>query len=112
MKPFDIFMWQAAGWPEPHPAVVVSHADRAARKDPVEVLLCATKRATRKAEPHEVVLDQADGLDWETLCKCDVIYAVPRPDLERKPAKGRVTPERQAQLVRTILAAHGWGAIL
>jgi hypothetical protein len=112
MKAFDIFMWQPAGWPEPHPAVVVSHPDRAARKDIVEVLVCSTKRATREAQAHEVILDEADGLDWATLCKCDLVYAVPRADLEKKPAKGHVTEQRQAQLVRTILAAHAWGAVL
>jgi hypothetical protein len=112
MKPFDILMWQPAGWPEPHPAVVVSHPDRAARKDLVEVVLCSTQRASRTADAHEIMLDEADGLDWPTICKCDLIYAVPRPDLEKRSRKGRVTGMRQSQLVRTMLAAHGWGAVL
>jgi hypothetical protein len=110
MKTFDIFVWQPAGWPEPHPCVVVSHPDRAARKDPVEVILCSSKPAARDAEAHEVILDAADGLDWATLCKCDVLYAVPRGDL--KGQKGRVSALRQPVIVRTILAAHGWGAVL
>ena len=112
MKPFEIYMWQPQGWPEPHPSVVVSHPDRAVRKPIVEVVLCATRRATREALPSEVILDEADGLDWETICHCDLIYAAPRADLERKGQKGYVTPERQRLLVRTILAAHAWGAIL
>jgi hypothetical protein len=33
MKQFDIFSWQPAGWPEPHPCVIVSHPDRAGPKD-------------------------------------------------------------------------------
>jgi mRNA-degrading endonuclease toxin of MazEF toxin-antitoxin module len=110
MNPFDIYHWQPPGWPEPHPCVIVSHPDRAIRKNPVEVIMCSTQRATRKAAPHEVILDEADGLDWPTICKCDLIYAAPKDEL--KPRKGRVTDTRQAPLVRTIIAAHGWVAVL
>src|ERR1017187_8582513 len=68
MNPFDIYHWQPPGWPEPRPSVIVSHPDRAIRKNPVEVIMCSTQRATRKAAPHEFILDEADGLDWPTLC--------------------------------------------
>jgi PemK-like, MazF-like toxin of type II toxin-antitoxin system len=112
MKPFDIFMWQPPGWPEPHPAVVASHPDRAAHKVMVEVVLCSTKRAAREAEGHEIILDEADGLDWPTICKCDLIYAVEQKELKKKGQKGHVTALRQSHLVRTILAAHGWAAVL
>ena len=107
---FDICLWQPPGWPEPHPCVIVSHPDRAQRKDWVEVVLCSTKRAGRRPEAHEFVLDEADGLDWPTLCKCDLIYAVPREDLRSR--KGRVCAARQGSLVRTMIAAHGWAAVL
>lgn len=40
----------------------------------------------RQAEPHEIILDEADGLDWPTLCKCDLVYAVPREDLKIRKA--------------------------
>lgn len=49
-------------------------------------------------------------MDWPTLCKCDLIYAVPRDDLQSH--KGRVSDARQAPLVRTLIAAHGWAAVL
>ena len=109
MKPFDVFMCHPPGWPEPHPCVIVSHADRADRKDPVEVLMCSSQRATRLAQAHEIILDEADGMDWKTLCKCDVIHAIPR--IELKQHRGTVSKLRQAQLVRTIIAAHGWGEV-
>ncbi len=112
MNAFDIYLWQPPGWPEPHPSVVVSHPDRAARKPVVEVVVCASKRATRQVKPTEVLLDEADGLDGETICHCDLIYAVPRGDLEKRERKGHVTAERQRSLVRTMLAAHAWGAVL
>ncbi len=110
MKPFDIFSWEPPDWKEPHPAVIVSHPDRAANKDLVEVLMCSTQRAARPAKPHEFILDQADGLDWPTLCKCDLVYAVPREDLKRR--RGAVAPARRAPLLRTMIAAHGWPEVL
>jgi mRNA-degrading endonuclease toxin of MazEF toxin-antitoxin module len=106
LKPFEIYSWQPAGWPEPHPAVVISHPDRAAKKDMVEVLMCSTQPTTRTNKVHEVILDQADGLDWPTLCKCDLIYAVPRGDLKRK--RGEVSVSRRAHLLRVMIGAHGW----
>jgi mRNA-degrading endonuclease toxin of MazEF toxin-antitoxin module len=107
---FDIFYWKPPAWKKAHPAVVVSHADRAARRPQVDVIPCTTQRAQRRAEAHEIILDEADGLDWPTLCKCDLIYAAVRSDLTQH--KGHVTEARQAPLVRTMIAAHGWAAVL
>lgn len=91
------------------PVVIVSHPARAARKDFVEVLDCSSRRASRPARENEVLLDQADGLDWETFCKCDLIIAVPRMELKR--ARGSVVLERRRQIVRTMIATHGWNAL-
>lgn len=96
------------GWGN-HPVVIVSHPARANRKEIVEVVDCASQRANRPAHEHEVVLDEADGLDWPTFCKCDCIYAVPRGELRRH--RGSVTPERRRQIVRTLISAHGWNAL-
>jgi len=110
MKPFEIYTWQPPGWDHPHPVVIVSHLDRAARKDPIEVIACSTHRATRQPESHEVLLDDADGLDWPTLCKCDLIYAVPRAQLGRQ--RGAVSIARRPQMARLLIAAHGWADVL
>ena len=96
------------GWGN-HPVVVVSHPARAARKEFVEILDCSSQRAQRPALDHEVVLDTADGLDWPTFCKCDCIYAVPRDELTKP--RGAVGLERRRQIVRTMIAAHGWNAL-
>ena len=53
-----------------------------------------------------MLLDEADGLDWATLCKCDCIYAVPRVELGRR--RGSVTSQRRVQIVRVIIQSHGW----
>ena len=69
MKDWDIFSWQAPGWPEPHPAVIVSHPDRVANKPDVTVIICASRRATRQPAPNEVVLDANDGLASRLTCQ-------------------------------------------
>jgi hypothetical protein len=90
--------------------VIVSHPDRARRKEVVEVLMCSTQRAGRPAQAHEIILDPADGLDWPTLCRCDLIHSAFRDEL--KTPKGKITPARQRQMVRTLIESHGWAAVL
>jgi mRNA-degrading endonuclease toxin of MazEF toxin-antitoxin module len=99
VKPFDIYSWRPPGWPEPHPAVIISNPDRIARKPEVEVLMCSSRPAGRAALPGEIILDAAD-----------LIHAVKKADLTLP--RGRVSPERRAQLVRVIIAAHAWGDVL
>jgi mRNA-degrading endonuclease toxin of MazEF toxin-antitoxin module len=107
MKQWDILAWE---FPEGrHPAVVLSHPARIALKPVVNVLLCSSRRATRAAGANEVILDQADGLDWPTLCKCDLLYDVLKTDL--KESRGSVTPIRRRQIVERILSAFGWTAV-
>ncbi len=106
MKAWDIYSYQPAGWPEPNPVVIVSHPGRVANKPDVEVLLCTSKRLTRAQGPGETVLDEADGLDWPTLCKCDLIHAIAKGELRQR--RGQVTPERRRQIIREIMRAHDW----
>jgi len=75
MKQWDIWTcdFAEAG---PHPAVIVSHPDRVARAPLVNVLIASSRRAGRPARENEVMLNGTDGLDWETLVKCDLIYLV------------------------------------
>lgn len=89
-----------------HPAVIISHPLRAERKETVEVLLCTTLRSGNKPGPHEVVLNGADGLDWSTVCRCDLIYSIPRSDLAS--LRGTVSIARRRDIVRKIIACHGW----
>jgi hypothetical protein len=110
MKPFEIFSWQPEGWPEPHPCVIVSHASRAANKPEVEVVLCSSQPPRDKAKVDEVILDEADKLDRPTLCKCGLIYAVNRNQLGTK--RGEVSLYRRGEIIRRIIAAHGWPEVL
>ena len=92
-----------------HPAVVISAPDRAARKPLVEILLCSSQRAARWPNAGEILLDMADGLNWETLCKCDLIYSVGREALHSR--RGEVTLQRRREIVRAIIASHAWSQI-
>ena len=105
MRPWDIYTYEFAD-AGAHPAVIVSHPDRVARAEWVNVLLCTTQRANRPPKATEVRLNGADGLDWETLCKCDALWLVEKARLKAK--RGTVTPARRRQIVDKINAAMGW----
>lgn len=107
MKAWDIYSYDP-GFGE-HPAVIISHPKRVANKPQVEILLCSSRRAGREADQNEVMLDGADGLDWETLCKCDLVWSVEKSKL--RALRGTVTPARRRQIVSTIIRCHGWGSL-
>jgi mRNA-degrading endonuclease toxin of MazEF toxin-antitoxin module len=106
MKAWDIYSFQPPNWPQAHPAVIVSHPLRVANKREVNVLMCSSQRATRSPEANEVILDQNDGLDGPTLCKCDLLHAVEKSDLNNY--RGHVTAERCKQIIATINRSNGW----
>jgi mRNA-degrading endonuclease toxin of MazEF toxin-antitoxin module len=106
MKAWEIWSYQPPGWPDPHPAVIVSAPSRVANKPDVNVLMCSSKQATRQAMPNEVILDASDGLNWPTLCKCDLLHLVAKDELKQR--RGTVTPERRKQIIATINRANDW----
>jgi mRNA-degrading endonuclease toxin of MazEF toxin-antitoxin module len=106
LKAWEIWSFQPPGWPEPHPAVIVSHPLRVANKLDVEVVMGGSQNSQRPPKPHEVILDQSDGLEWPTLFKCDLIHTVPKTELTAR--RGIVTTARRWQLIDTIIRAHDW----
>jgi mRNA-degrading endonuclease toxin of MazEF toxin-antitoxin module len=100
--------WEIWTWEFPkagaHPAVIVSHPTTIATRDEINVLLCATQR--RAPRVHEVLLDVADGLDWPTLCRCDVLYVPEKARLTVR--RGIVCPARQRAIVSRIMQCFGW----
>ena len=107
MQAWGIWSYQPPGWNGTHPCVIVSHPARVAHKPFVSILMCTSQRSNRPAEvDKEVLLDAEDGLNWETLCKCDLIYGVPKADLKER--RGKVGSERRRQIIRTMLVANGW----
>ena len=104
MKPWEVWTWKFSDAGE-HPAVVLGTDERVKLKPRVCVILCATERAARKPEVHEVILDEADGLDWETICKCDVVYAAPKTELVKR--RGSVTTERRRAIAERVIRGLG-----
>ena len=101
IQPWDV--WQCAfPWGE-HPAVVISNAFRCERKQKIVVLACTSMRPDSYREPDnlEALLDQADGLDWKTLCFCELPYTVDKSILKFR--KGEVSQARRRDIGQKII---------
>jgi len=55
----------------------------------------------RPPKPTEEILDEADGLDWKTLVRCDRIYLLPKARFDGR--KGSVTEDRRHLIARKIV---------
>jgi mRNA-degrading endonuclease toxin of MazEF toxin-antitoxin module len=89
---FEIWCYNFPGRGD-HPCVIISHPDIAARGQFVNILFCTSQRQNRPLKPVEVLLDKADGLDWEAFVNCSVLWLVESADLFGK--CGQVTLERR-----------------
>jgi mRNA-degrading endonuclease toxin of MazEF toxin-antitoxin module len=101
MRQWDILLFP---FPEeqPHPVVIVSPDDRCLNVDLkyVNGLICTSVRLNRPAKLNEVLLDEADGLDWQTAVRCDFLHALPKAGFLNQ--RGRVSEARQAQIMRHV----------
>jgi mRNA-degrading endonuclease toxin of MazEF toxin-antitoxin module len=86
-----------------HPAVIISSDEVCGNPDLEEVnaLLCTSARVNRPPKATEEVLDEADGLDWKTMVRCDRIYLLPKSQFGER--KGTVTKERRHLIARKIV---------
>ena len=99
MRQWDIFLFPFTG-EQPHPVVILSIDERAAARKSINGLICVTLRG-RPLALNEVLLDKADGLDWESAVRCDLVHLLDRNRfLERR---GRVIPARQIQISRQLI---------
>jgi mRNA-degrading endonuclease toxin of MazEF toxin-antitoxin module len=89
----------------PHPVVLISHPDRCERGAIVNVLYCTSQRQARSAKATEVLLDRADGFDWETFVACDLIYAVPSEALTQR--RGSISRERRRAIRGKLISIFG-----
>jgi mRNA-degrading endonuclease toxin of MazEF toxin-antitoxin module len=100
VKPWEI--WDCPfPWGE-HPAVVLSNALRVELKEQIVVLSCRTMRPVGQRDPVgcEVLLDEADGLNWKTLCRCDLLYTIDKSIFKRK--RGEVAMSRRREIAAKI----------
>jgi len=51
-----------------------------------------------------VILNGADGLDWPTAVRCDVIYLLPKTEFQGK--RGMVSRERRRAIGRKITECY------
>lgn len=86
-----------------HPAVIISNDETCQNADIEEVnaLLCTSAKVNRPPKPTEEALDEADGLDWKTLVRCDKIHLLPKALFDTK--KGSVTEERRHLIARKLV---------
>lgn len=105
MKQWEIWTCEFAD-AGPHPAIIVSHPDRTARAPLINVLIASSQRANRPSRENEVLLNGADGLDWEALVKCDLMYLVEREQLYRR--RGAVTSARRRRIIQRINSSFGF----
>ena len=87
----------------PHPCVLISYQARIDAKPQVVVLKCTSLQPgqERLPKPNETILDEADGLNWKTLCRCDLLFTVDKASLSNK--RGQVAPERRRDIARKII---------
>ena len=104
VRQWDIYLFpfQEA---QPHPAVIISNDERCLNDalEHVNVLICTSAKLNREPKKNEVILNGADGLDWKTAVRCDVIYLLPK--VEFRELRGRVTAPRRIVIARKIAEA-------
>ena len=91
-------------WGSDHPAVILT-PDAMIHKEFVNVLACTSKSPTRPAAPHEIILDESDGLDRPTLCKLAPVLAVKLDQIRQH--RGSVTAERRRQIGQKLIRLFG-----
>lgn len=102
--------WDTYEWDFPHgkhPCVVLSNPVICENPDiaQVNILGCSSRRAQRATRANESLLDEADGMDWETITRCDRIYLVEKASLKRR--RGSVTLDRRREIGAKIIRCFG-----
>lgn len=92
-----------------HPAVVLSPPDilEDGRQHRFNALLGSKKPPAASAKTSEVLLDEADGLEFVTLVNATLVYQARKASVLR--LAGRVSPARRAQIAVKLRAALGLG---
>lgn len=102
MNQWDIYMFPFTR-ERRHPAVIISNDETCGNADIEEVnaLLCGSAEVNRVPRATEELLDEADGLDWKTVVRCDRIHLLPKARFSDW--KGSVTQERRHLIARKIV---------
>lgn len=70
MRQWEIYLFPF-GKEKPHPAIIISNEERCLNDDLeyVNALICTSAKLNREAGKNEIILDQADGMDWKTAVR-------------------------------------------
>ena len=110
MKQWELWQFPYPSADRPHWFVILSPTPwlENTNNPVINGLLCTTLRPPGKAlRSHEVRLDKADGLDWDTIVKCAHIHELPK--LKAAECLGSVTLHRQREIARALRACLGLG---
>ncbi|MFZ4766194.1 MAG: type II toxin-antitoxin system PemK/MazF family toxin [Roseimicrobium sp.] len=101
IRQWDIYLFP---FPEagPHPAVIISPDERCGNGQytTVNALVCTSLRAGAAPKPTHVMLNSADGFDWKTCARCDVIHLIDKSQLGRR--VGSVSIPRRRAIAKKI----------
>ena len=84
-------------------------ADQGWWHDPREKQNGGAELQERTVKPTEILLDQADGLDWETFCRCGIVLVIETAKVGRQ--RGQITLERRNAIrdkIRDIFRLTAW----
>lgn len=110
MKQWEIWKLPYPSADRPHWFVILSGSAwcENANNPIINGLLCTTLRPVgRPLKPHEVRLDAADGMEWDTVVKCSHVHELPK--IRATERCGPVTTARQRQIAQTLRACLGLG---
>ena len=98
--------WEVGQCPFPwgdHPAVIVSNPVRVECEPQIVVLACQAMRPETQRDPqgNESWLDETNGTDWKTLCRCDLLLTIDKSILKFR--RGTVQTERHRDIARKII---------
>jgi hypothetical protein len=90
-----------------HPAVILSGPDILSddRQLRFNALMGTKRPPAARILAHQVLLDQADGLEFATLINCSMVYVVRKNSILR--TAGIVSHMRRAEIARRVRASLG-----
>jgi mRNA-degrading endonuclease toxin of MazEF toxin-antitoxin module len=110
MKQWEIWKFPYPSADRPHWFVILSASAWCENTNNATVngLLCTTLRPIgRPVKSHEVRLDPADGMEWDTVVKCSHIHELPK--IRAGECLGSVSAVRQREIARTLRACLALG---
>ena|SRR2546425_10754974 len=103
MKQWEIWTWDFP-WGS-HPAVIVT-PDALLAQPYINVIAASSRRASRLPRLHEIILDEADGLEWPTLCRLAPFWAVEPTRLKQR--RGELSSERRREAGNKMIRLFGF----